>query len=50
MGCGKTRYAVTLDGQPRGEFVSDENGHLSLNLLRASGQQEVAIQPATKKS
>jgi hypothetical protein len=50
MGCGKTRYAVTLDGQPHGEFVSDEYGHLSLNLRRPSGQQEVAIQPAVKKS
>jgi hypothetical protein len=50
MGCGKTRYAVTLDGQPHGEFVSDEHGHLSLNLPRPSGQQEVAIQPAVKNS
>jgi hypothetical protein len=50
MGCGKTRYSVTLDGQPHGEFVSDENGHLSLKLPRPSGQQEVAVQPATKNS
>jgi hypothetical protein len=50
MGCGKTRYAVTLDGQPHGEFVSDEYGHLSLNLPRPSEQQEVAIQPAVKNS
>jgi hypothetical protein len=50
MGCGKTRYAVILDGQPHGEFVSDEYGHLSLNLPRPSGQQEVAIQSAVKNS
>jgi len=48
MGCGKTLYSVTLDGQPHGEFASDENGHLSLKLPRPSGQQEVAVQPVTK--
>ena len=48
MGRGKTLYLVTLDGQPHGELVSDENGHLSLKLPRPLGQQEVAIQPAIK--
>jgi hypothetical protein len=41
MGGGNTRYSVTLNGQPHGEFVSDENGHLCLRLPRPSGRQEV---------
>ena len=48
MGRGKTRYSVTLNGQPQGEFVSDENGHLSLKLPRPSGQDDVSIKLAAK--
>lgn len=43
MGQGKTRYFVTLDDQPHGEFVSDENGHLCLRLPRPPGRQEVKV-------
>jgi hypothetical protein len=43
MGSGYTRYSVTLNGQPNGEFVSDEGGHLCLLLPRPSGRQEVTV-------
>jgi hypothetical protein len=43
MGSGYTRYSVTLNGQPNGEFVSDAGGHLCLLLPRPSGRQEVTV-------
>ena len=48
MGRGETSYSVTRNGQPHGEFVSDECGHLSLRLPRPSGQDHISIQPAAK--
>lgn len=48
MGRPKTRYALQVNGQPAGEVVSDDYGHLELRLPRPSGQYEVRITPALK--
>jgi hypothetical protein len=46
MGCGDACYAVTLNGQPHGEFFSDAAGHLSLKLPRPAGVDEVLLKPS----
>lgn len=43
MGKGKTQYACIVNGQLFGEYTSDDYGHLSLQLPRPSGQDEVII-------
>ncbi|MEI6165636.1 MAG: trehalase family glycosidase [bacterium] len=43
MGKGKTQYACIVNGQLLGEYTSDDYGHLSLQLPRPSGQDEVVI-------
>lgn len=46
MGQANTRYKLSVNGQPNGEFRSDEYGHITLRLPRPSGKNTVIIKPA----